>query len=261
MFTPRIRESHWYDPVNGNPCHSVPYKDKKRAGETRPTTLKDARELGLVPSVTNLLGIIANDSLNDWKAQQVLLASLTLSQAEGESDQDFVNRVIRDSEAYTRQTANLGTRIHDAIEKHLTGKMLEDDEEVLPLVSPVLDWLGANVTEVLGAEKRVVGNGYAGTVDLLCHLKGYEAPVIMDFKTRSPSKGKLPSRNSDLWQLCGYDLAAGYQGAVLANLYVNRLEASPPELRVWDAEEKAWGTKVFLDALSLWRSVNKFTLS
>jgi hypothetical protein len=50
----------------------------------RPTTLRDARKLGLLPSVTNVLGVINKPELVEWKMTQAVLAALTLPRRDGE---------------------------------------------------------------------------------------------------------------------------------------------------------------------------------
>jgi len=109
MIPIKSESSHWYTPT-GEPCHHVPYKDKKRAGEMRPTTLRDAKSMGLVPSVTNLLNIIANPQLQRWKQAQLLLAALTLPRMDGENEDDYVSRVIADAEAFVKQASDIGSR-------------------------------------------------------------------------------------------------------------------------------------------------------
>ena len=66
---PRASESnHWYT-RNGVPQYTV---EAKKGGQ-RNTTLRDARAMGLVPSVTTILNIIAKPGLTLWLQQQVLL--------------------------------------------------------------------------------------------------------------------------------------------------------------------------------------------
>jgi hypothetical protein len=49
----------------------------------RPTTIRDAKRLGLYPSVTSILGVLAKPGLEKWKLDQVALACLrTPKQAE-----------------------------------------------------------------------------------------------------------------------------------------------------------------------------------
>src|SRR5512136_668210 len=77
LFNPE--NAHWYR-RDGEPLHSVP----SAKGEPRPTTLRDARKLGLLPSVTNVLGVINKPELVEWKMTQAVLAALTLPRLEGE---------------------------------------------------------------------------------------------------------------------------------------------------------------------------------
>ncbi len=64
---------HWYA-ADGSPAYRIIGKN----GKERNTTVKDARERNLVPSVTTVLGLVAKPGLNTWLQQQVLLAALTL---------------------------------------------------------------------------------------------------------------------------------------------------------------------------------------
>jgi hypothetical protein len=63
---------HWYK-KDGSPAYTTIGKTGERA-----TTLRDARKLGLLPSVTTINGMLSKAGLDTWKQQQVLLAALTL---------------------------------------------------------------------------------------------------------------------------------------------------------------------------------------
>ena len=63
LFSPD--NAHWYR-RNGEALHTV----LSVRGEPRPTTLRDARKLDLLPSVTNILGVVAKPELVDWKMEQ-----------------------------------------------------------------------------------------------------------------------------------------------------------------------------------------------
>ena len=82
---------HWYD-HKGNAKYTLIGKN----GKERNTTLRDARKLILVPSVTGILGIAAKPGLVNWMIDQGISAALTLQRLEGESDYDFLNRVKLD---------------------------------------------------------------------------------------------------------------------------------------------------------------------
>ena len=77
ITTPTIRASesnHWYT-QDGEPQYTVP---SKKDGSPRATTLRDARTMALVPSVTTVLNMAAKPALTAWLQQQVLYAALTL---------------------------------------------------------------------------------------------------------------------------------------------------------------------------------------
>ena len=73
--------THWYG-KDGSPRYTVTAKD----GSDRPTTLRDARKLSLVPSVTTILKVAAKPGLEMWKLEQMLLAALTLPQRPDEDE-------------------------------------------------------------------------------------------------------------------------------------------------------------------------------
>ena len=108
---------HWYR-KDGGPQYTVKAKD----GSDRPTTLRDARKMDLVPSVTTILKIAAKPGLEAWKQEQMLLAALTLPRLDGESEKDLVARIVADSKETAKQAAERGTRIHEEVETHFAGK-------------------------------------------------------------------------------------------------------------------------------------------
>ena len=57
------KSAHWYSAA-GQACHEVPNKSKP--GTSRPTTLRDARTMKLLPSVTTILGLLDKPQLTDW---------------------------------------------------------------------------------------------------------------------------------------------------------------------------------------------------
>ena len=97
---------HWYK-KDGSPQYTVKAKD----GSNRPTTLRDARAMQLVPSVTTILKVAAKPALEAWKMEQMLLAALTLPRLEGESEKDLINRIAFDSKETGKQAAERGSRI------------------------------------------------------------------------------------------------------------------------------------------------------
>ena len=98
---------HWYTRT-GEPAYTV----KGKNGTERPTTLRDARQLGLLPSVTTITNEANAPGLNNWKENQVLLSALTLPRIEGESEDVWVERIKADAKETAKKAADRGTQIH-----------------------------------------------------------------------------------------------------------------------------------------------------
>ena len=84
--------THWYTSA-GQPMHTVIGAN----GKARSATLADARKQDLLPSVTNILGVVNKPALTEWKMQQAVLSSLTLPRLEGEGTDAFADRVVADA--------------------------------------------------------------------------------------------------------------------------------------------------------------------
>ena len=117
--------SHWYT-REGVPLHEVP----RASGEgMRPTDVRDAKRLGLLPSVTNILGGLAKPGIDAWKRNQLVSAALALPRLEGEPDADYAARLIEQAEAPSIKGSDFGTRLHQGIEDWLrsSGELWPED--------------------------------------------------------------------------------------------------------------------------------------
>jgi len=83
---------HWYT-QEGEPMYTIIGVN----GKERNTNLRDARLLGLVPSVTTVMDLIAKPSLENWKINQALNSALSLEKHEDESLDEFSARCKYDS--------------------------------------------------------------------------------------------------------------------------------------------------------------------
>lgn len=200
MIIKQASESgHWYTKT-GETAYTVEGKTGLRS-----TTLRDARKLNLVPSVTTILGVAAKPGLQTWLQTQVLLAALTLPRKEGEPEQDWLERVMSDSKAQTKQAAERGTTIHGIIEAYFDKGYLE--HEWPPYVKNVEKAL----TDAFGAqqwnsEKSFAHElGYGGKVDL-------SAPnIIVDYKTKETDLAKVEPYHEHEMQLAAYCVGMGYK--------------------------------------------------
>ena len=83
----KSESGHWYT-QEGEPMYTIIGAN----GVERNTTLRDAKSLGLVPSVTTIIGMIAKPFLENWKIEQALSSAIKLKQKEDETDKDFFYR-------------------------------------------------------------------------------------------------------------------------------------------------------------------------
>lgn len=213
--------SHWYH-SDGRACYEVPYADPSKG--MRPTTLRDARKLGLLPSVTTVLRCLDKPALTSWLIEQAALSVLTAPRLENEPLDAFVTRVLhteRQQDAEAQKARDLGTDIHEALELSVQGRQC--DENLRVYVDPVLEALKP-LGAFQSAEKVVVGLGYAGKTDLI--LTNEDWDTIVDFK----SAKKLPKEAypEHRLQLAGY--AAAHHNATLKpvrtfNIYISTEEA------------------------------------
>jgi len=199
-------KGHFYD-LEGKACHRVLYADKKRAaaGETRPTTLADARKMNLLPSVTTVMKIIVKEGLDSWKAEQLLMAADAYRRPPQMPFEDWAREISSRSKNIVEIAANTGVRTHKAIEDYLNHHTIPRDPALWSTFRPARQWIDANVAEVHRAEFTVLGDGYAGTLDLWATVRGAGERVV-DFKTRNwaDDKKKPNVYDEDGTQLAGY---------------------------------------------------------
>jgi hypothetical protein len=247
----KVPSGHWYR-SDGTPAHKLPTADGR--GE-RATTVRDARRLGLFPSVTSILGILAKPGLEKWKLNQVALATLRTPKQTEESEDYWCGRVRNVAFEQVEQAADLGTMIHGALELAMNGEPYADDMH--PYVEPVIAWKEQTGIEIIEREVRLVNqqHGFAGTSDVLFRY-GQQGIGILDYKTRKTKPGeKVEAYDNQAMQLAAY--GATYWGEeslprlLAANVFISTTEPGrievvkhPDVLRDWQA---------FKLVASLWR--------
>lgn len=246
MIVRASESQHWYTKT-GDPAYTVKNKD----GHQRPTTLRDARKLGLVPSVTTIIKCAASPGLEAWKLQQMMLAALTLPRAPEETEESFISRIQADSKEQAKMAAERGSEVHAALEsffetRHVTSKF-----------SPAVLGTETEIVKVFGdltwsAEKSFAMNGFGGKVDL--HSRDGQG-VVIDFKTKeftSESLDKAQGFDEHAMQLAAYRVGLEIPQARCANVFVSVTEPGLVVVREWDQEDLDRGWKMFNSLLEFW---------
>lgn len=244
---------HWYYP-NGSPAYEVP----GAKGQPVVPDLRHARKLGLLPSVTSIMKVLAAPGLERWKREQAVLAALTLTRLPDETDKDFLRRVDTDSQAHGKERAEQGKEIHKAIEQALGGHPFDPK------------W-----TEHV-----------AGVQQLLDTLP---ESFVGDFKTKESLDGKIAFYDEHVMQLAAYREGLkqtaysqhryccettfasplGFGGRVdvhgmyveleskLVSIMVSVNEPGNVLHKIWSEDEAEHGWLMFEHALRLWQLRNR----
>lgn len=239
---------HWYR-QDGEPMYTIVGKN----GKERPTTLRDARQHGLVPSVTTVIRMAAAPALEKWKRNQLLMAALTLPRAANESETEWLVRVERDWQEEGRAAADKGTAIHGAIERHYRGEMPEAD---------YWDWVkvARNAIENtcghdnLWKPERSFAHpmGYGGKTDL------HSSAWVLDFKSKDVVEdAKVYDEHT--MQLAAYRRGLGVPGARCGIVFIDRQSPTVRLVEVPEADLVS-GLRMFDALLSFWQAKNGYML-
>jgi len=233
--------SHWYA-RNGAPKYTVIGAN----GKERATTLRDARKMNLVPSVTTILSVAAKPGLINWMQEQVLLAALTLPRKEGEAEADWLDRVKEDGKAQAKAAADRGTDMHNQIEAVFKGGTAS--AFAYKVYHAINTEFG--VQEWIPEESFASSLGFGGKVDL--HSK---SGIVIDYKTKEKVDDKVTVYDEHAMQLAAYRVGLGIPFAKCANVFVDM----PGNVKIITHTEKeltkAW--EMFMALLSFYRIKNE----
>ncbi|HEY7822823.1 MAG TPA: hypothetical protein VIG24_08325 [Acidimicrobiia bacterium] len=138
----------------------------------------------LVPSVTNIIGIMDKPALPRWAANEVAKRAAALKRSLGEmSDADVVDTLKGAPWSRSKRAADRGTDIHAYLEARLNRWEPEElSADAEPYRAAADDWYAnREPDEVVGTEMTLFHPSYAGTTDVVFRRDG--KMVIADFKT------------------------------------------------------------------------------
>lgn len=244
---------HWYD-RDGKPVYEMLAAN---GSGMRPVTLRDARKLGYLPGVSGVMNCAAKDALTRWKVKQGILAAMTLPRIPGEPDDDFIERVIRDSQEQARKAAERGSAIHAAIQSHYEGEVPDPEywHFIPPVVAKVGEWSGV-ATGWKAEHSFAHPAGYGGKVDLF-------SDCVIDFKTKEFSQQDVDGGKQFAWdeqciQLAAYREGLKMPAARCANVFVSVNNPGLVVVSEWSEPELQRGWKMFQGLLAYWKAARKY---
>ena len=251
ITTPSIRASesnHWYT-KDGEPQYTVP---SKKDGTPRATTLRDARAMNLVPSVTTILNVASKPALTAWLQQQVLLSALTLPKRPDELEKEYIDRIISDSKEQGKAAAEAGTDIHASIQGfYETGSTSKHSHIIEKVHTALTDHF--NRREWKCETSFAHPMGFGGKCDLWT-----PAGIVVDIKTKEFSDPtKVDAYDENLMQLSAYRVGLGIPEARCANIFVSRTVQGLCVIKEWTQDDLERGWLMFQSLLTFWQLKNK----
>ena len=250
---PRASESnHWYT-RDGAPMYTV----EAAKGGMRNTTLRDARKLNLVPSVTTVLNVAAKPALTQWLQKQVLMAALTRPRRQDEPEDDWIDRIMDDSKEQGRAAADAGTDIHASIQGFYDGDpKFKHHNHVMGCTKVINNHFGLHgwIAERSFAHEM----GFGGKCDLHAPARLDFEGIVVDIKTKDFSDpAKVEGYDENLMQLSAYRVGLGIPKARCANVFVSRSVEGLSVMREWSAEDLDRGWLMFCSLLKFWQLKNQ----
>ena len=238
---------HWYDAKTGEPRYTIVGAN----GQERSTTLRDARKLGLVPSVTTITKIMDKPLLGAWLQKQVLIAALLVTRLTDETDEAWHARIMDEASAKSKAARDKGAAVHGAIERYAQGQSIESDYAV-HCASVEAEMLKSKLVLKEGKSEHSFAHvdGFGGKNDW------HNPTVVVDFKT----KDKIDDAKKLVWdehvmQLAAYAYGLGIESPRCMNVFIGVTDNRVVVVE-HDAVEIARGLRMFKLALDLWKEKN-----
>ena len=237
---------HWYD-KDGAPKHH-------EGKDGKDTTLREARKLGLFPSVTTIGQVVAKFALTNWLQEEAAMMAVRMSFEDGgECDREWAKTVVKASREQTMEKADAGTDIHDILEKYQSDIGVHDVH--LPMCHAVCDLIeeetGVGFFDAFTPESRFCNTelGFAGMCDL------HNEHWIIDYKSKDTVDKRTRGWPEQAEQLAAYAHGLGYPDARLANVFISRED---PTQVVWFEHKDPMAWERFRHTLMLWQVEKKY---
>jgi len=237
--------SHWYS-RDGKLVTEVVGSN----GSVRPPTLRDARKMGLYPSVSTITkDVMYNPAIERWQQEMLVKFAVESARQYPSARPDKLFRMCHAKlKEYVDEKAALGDKIHADIDTALSGGV------VVPSVAPAVSIIKVGFGWGWTCEKSSVsGLGYAGTPD------AFNDEWLIDIKSRDLTHASDPEKiayTENVVQLSAYSHMIGKRK--IANVFVDRTSAALVKYKVWSDEEADRGLEIFLSLFKLWKIIKNY---
>jgi hypothetical protein len=222
-------------------------------GNPRAPNVKDAREAGLLPSVTSIVDACTpKTGLSRWKENGLIDCAHELHQQADMFGAEAFRELVREHWENHRTEADEGSKIHAEIALSLRSDFVSDEPAVKEAARYVV---GLHPSAIMCEHQFTCHMGYAGTVDCILGLDAEE--IIIDWKTTNDVNRSYPEHAI---QLAAYRIARMCETdkpVRCVNVYLDRAFGTMRE-KPWDTDElNGYYEPVFMKMLDLFNARNK----
>jgi hypothetical protein len=252
--------AHWYH-QNGDTFYTIGKSDK--TGD-RDVTLRDARKVGAVPSVTTIIGQLGKPQLEKWKLLKLLeyierQESIQKITSAGDKWKEIVLAKLNEElSCYSKR----GTEVHDALEQYYKECTLPKQSD-LPFILPAIQLLDKlfqthGLIKIVAEPSFCHRDGFGGKIDLLVYTE--EGLIILDYKTKQGkdlgSKSIYPDYKM---QLAAYAEAYKQEDLLYcANMLISVTDPGEHYLHIWSEKDLEDGRQMFYNLLEYWKLSNNY---
>lgn len=243
---------HFYD-VDGNSAHELIGAN----GKLRSTTIRDARKLGLVPSVSTVKDVGIGYNIMAWMLNLLLESTIKLPYNNSLTEKDWKADVMKHYNINRQKAAERGTEIHDKLDQYfIDGSICKKDERFLKPVIEKLNELFPGVVWISEASFCSKTHGFGGRVDL--HSKTHN--IVLDFKTKDKNDiTKVQQYDDHKMQLAAYQVGLELPSNTRRfNLFISTSEETPGECHLVECVEFDKYITMFYAYLNLWKIKNNY---
>lgn len=224
--------------------------------------------MDLVPSVTTVMKIAAKPGLEQWKLEQMLLAAMTLPKLNGETEKNYIARIVADSKETGKQAAELGTLIHESIEKWFSGDsnlkaQVRHVKTAKAVEEQIADYFKTPFCQKWLVERSFADEmGYGGKVDMYTEVSQF-APkgIVLDIKSKEfGPDDKIDVYDEHRLQLAAYRHGLGVPHARCANIFVSRTHPGIAKIVEWSEEDLVTAWDMFQCLLRYWNLKHTFNV-
>jgi hypothetical protein len=244
--------AHYYK-SNGETAYKIPAAN----GKLRDTTIRDAKKLGLKPSVTTIMKILDKPSLNRWQQNQILEAAVAWPYTRESDEEEWRKEITSIAGRIGREASTRGNELHDKLEKYYKDELeLEDDSDADYLRMAIVT-VGCLAPIGWIAEESFCTDLFGGKVDL--HNK--KENFILDFKTKATDdEKKMKPYDEHVMQLAAYRVGLDMPDAICYNLFISTVKPGLVILKEWTNEEIDRGWEMFSLLCKYWYLSNNYVL-